>query len=581
MGKRLFNRAAIGILILVLFDHGLCLSEKGRIALQKALRGVDLEKRLERLQKLGRHRGRAGSNNTRPIPTLPDLTGEDASIFFCCGALAAEDMPSGDGSSILEVNRVEGVDEYLFDGDIILTDEELKALENQAESSARKKRQISTTSTNWADNTVYYYFDATIPAGNQAYIKAVLKYLSGRTCINFVENPTAPNRIQVFDGAGCYSAVGMRGGEQPLSLSQGCIVIGTVAHEFMHALGALHMHMRDDRDNHIKVDLTNVPEARQHNFIKEASTINLTPYEYGSNMHYSRGAHFQMSILKNATKGYRNLVDTGGEFDQTVQDRSLPFLFPTERMWGALAGEEMSSGSDGSSIVAVNSVEGLDEYLFEGDILLTDEELSALENENENDEGGARKKRQISSISKNWENNTVFYYFDASIGAANQAYIRSTLKYLSSRTCIDFVENPTAPNRIQVFDGSGCYSSVGMKGNEQTLSLAQGCIVIGTVAHEFMHALGALHMHMRDDRDDHLKVDLTNVPEAKQSNFLKQTRSINHSPYEYGSTMHYSSDAICCSGQLNQIWPSALNPTPIVSYSIRQAATFTYQYRYV
>ncbi|XGW31051.1 hypothetical protein V3C99_009760 [Haemonchus contortus] len=38
---------------------------------------------------------------------------------------------------------------------------------------------------------------------------------------------------------------------------------------------------------------------------------------------------------------------------------------------------------------------------------------------------------------------------------------------------------------------------------------------------------------------------------------------------------------ICCTGQLNQIWSSALNPTPIVSYSIRRVATFTYQYRYV
>uniref|UniRef100_A0A7I5EAC6 Peptidase M12A domain-containing protein n=1 Tax=Haemonchus contortus TaxID=6289 RepID=A0A7I5EAC6_HAECO len=38
---------------------------------------------------------------------------------------------------------------------------------------------------------------------------------------------------------------------------------------------------------------------------------------------------------------------------------------------------------------------------------------------------------------------------------------------------------------------------------------------------------------------------------------------------------------ICCPEQLNNILPSRINPTPIVFYSIRRAATFTYQYRYV
>nr|CDJ93076.1 C. briggsae CBR-NAS-29 protein [Haemonchus contortus] len=108
MDKRFCNRVAIGILILVLFDYGLCLSEKGRLALQKALRGVDLEKRRERLHKLGGNRGEFGSNHTRPIPILPDPTGEDE-------ALGAEEMSRGDGSSIVDVNRMEGVDEYLFE----------------------------------------------------------------------------------------------------------------------------------------------------------------------------------------------------------------------------------------------------------------------------------------------------------------------------------------------------------------------------------------------------------------------------------------------------------------------------------
>ena len=34
----------------------------------------------------------------------------------------------------------------------------------------------------------------------------------------------------------------------------------------------------------------------------------------------------------------------------------------------------------------------------------------------------------------------------------------------------------------------------------QKLNLANGCFVIGTVEHEFLHALGVHHEHKRPDR---------------------------------------------------------------------------------
>ncbi|XGW31239.1 hypothetical protein V3C99_009864 [Haemonchus contortus] len=42
-----------------------------------------------------------------------------------------------------------------------------------------------------------------------------------------------------------------------------------------------------------------------------------------------------------------------------------------------------------------------------------------------------------------------------------------------------------------------------------------------------------------------------------------------------------TSPRICCPGQLNQIRVSAINPTPVVAYSIYYSSTFTYQYRYI
>ncbi|XGW31049.1 hypothetical protein V3C99_009759, partial [Haemonchus contortus] len=476
MAQRFCNRVAIGIMILVLFDHGLCLSEKGRLALQKALPNVDLKKRHERLQKLGGLRGRGRSNSTRPIPTLPNLTRED-------GALAGEEMSSGsDGSSIVAVNSVEGLDEYLFEGDILLTDEELSALENEndedgVENSARKKRQISSISTNWENNTVFYYFDASIGAANQAYIRSTLKYLSSRTCIDFVENPTAPNRIQVFDGSGCYSSVGMKGNEQTISLAQGCIVIGTVAHEFMHALGALHMHMRDDRDDHLRVDLTNVPEAKQSNFLKQTRSINHSPYEYGSTMHYSRDAF---------TTSGDSMIPLIPRFKQTMGTKTISFydlhmINAQYKCYAACAGKIPSCVNGGvpnpRNCAVCNCPAGY---------------------------GGA-----LCNLRTAWQTKKVTVG-DATMTTTSQSY----------KMCVDWIKAP-AGKKVQI----RVTALQGVKCND-------GC---------WTHAI-----------------------EAKIMADKKMTNS-----------------RICCSGQLNQIWPSALNPTPIVSYSIRQAATFTYQYRYV
>ncbi|KAK6045067.1 astacin, partial [Cooperia oncophora] len=224
------------------------------------------------------------------------------------------------------------------------------------------------------------------------------------------------------------------------------------------------------------------------------------------------------------------------------------------------------------------------------------EQLSLLEN---SAEYHTRRKRQIHEYATRWENNKVYYYFDASINSTTQAYVRTVLKYIQARTCIDFIEDATATNRIRVFNGGGCYSSLGMVGGEQDLSLAGYCIVVGTVAHEFTHALGSLHMQSRNDRDTYITVDTTNVkvtfqmntditsarPEAVWrpriwhwreavscgviivpdeskigpkppnlgqkvygSQFNKATYTINNTPYEYGSDMHYGADTFTTSG---------------------------------
>jgi len=56
-----------------------------------------------------------------------------------------------------------------------------------------------------------------------------------------------------------------------------------------------------------------------------------------------------------------------------------------------------------------------------------------------------------------------------------------------------------------------CYSSVGMVGGPQTVSIGSGCERMSTVQHEIMHALGIYHEQSRTDRDDYVTIELQNV----------------------------------------------------------------------
>ena len=70
-------------------------------------------------------------------------------------------------------------------------------------------------------------------------------------------------------GDGCSSAVGKWGGEQILSLDNGCFDDNTIAHEFVHAFGFWHEQNRPDRDKYIKIQEQFIQADQEHNFAKQ------------------------------------------------------------------------------------------------------------------------------------------------------------------------------------------------------------------------------------------------------------------------------------------------------------------------
>ncbi|KAG8512593.1 Meprin A subunit beta [Galemys pyrenaicus] len=115
------------------------------------------------------------------------------------------------------------------------------------------------------------------------------------------------------------------------------------------------------------------------------------------------------------------------------------------------------------------------------------------------------------------------------------------------KTCIDFKPWTGEANYISIFKGSGCWSSVGNRhAGRQELSIGENCDRIGTVQHEFLHALGFWHEQSRSDRDDYVQIIWDRIQSGKESNFNKyddkSSNSLN-TPYDYTSVMHYSKTA--------------------------------------
>merc|ERR1712165_37354 len=193
------------------------------------------------------------------------------------------------------------------------------------------------------------------------------------------------------------------------------------------------------------------------------------------------------------------------------------------------------------------------EHLFEGDMMLTKEQLALLNGETDRvvDLSGDGSKK----LGGKWpaDKTTKLVNVPFTIDANNKAQWSKTqlgiwnkaLKVFATKTCVRFVPRKTEANYIYVKNGGGCYTQVGMNTGKQVLSLNARCLnEVGTPTHELMHVLGFMHEQSRKDRDKYVTVNKTNI----RSNMLNQfaickTCDTNGLPYDTGSVMHYGAYA--------------------------------------
>ncbi|KAM6921202.1 meprin A subunit beta-like [Xenentodon cancila] len=205
-------------------------------------------------------------------------------LLVCFSGLAAAnlsgetetDADEGRDWDIFHINEAAGLD--MLEGDIEL----FKTSDRNA---------IIGEEYRWPTTIPYYLEDSLEMNAKGVILKAFDQYRL-KTCIDFTPWKGEENYISVFKGSGCYSSIGnLRVGKQQLSVGKNCDRLGTVEHEFLHALGFWHEQSRADRDDYVHIMWDQIEPGKLHNFKTYDDTVSSTlgiPYDYGSVMHYSK-----------------------------------------------------------------------------------------------------------------------------------------------------------------------------------------------------------------------------------------------------------------------------------------------------
>ncbi|XP_072324576.1 meprin A subunit beta [Scyliorhinus torazame] len=274
--------------------------------------------------------------------------------FFLCSLAVSNVIFALPTSRVIEVDVDNGLDQDIFE-----INEELGL--NLFEGDMKMDKSIDRSSLTddkyrWPQ-TIPYYLEENLNINAKGMILKAFEQYRLKSCIDFKPWTGEANYISVFKGSGCWSFVGnQHEGRQDLSIGERCERMGTIEHEFLHALGFWHEQSRSDRDDYVTIVWDKIENGKEHNFDKyddkETSNLNI-PYDYTSVMHYGSTAFNNGTEPTIVTKipDFRNVIGQRldfSDFDVQKLNRlynctsSLSFLdrcsFELESICGMIQG---------------------------------------------------------------------------------------------------------------------------------------------------------------------------------------------------------------------------------------------------
>ncbi len=175
-------------------------------------------------------------------------------------------------------------------------------------------------------------------------------------------------------------------------------------------------------------------------------------------------------------------------------------------------------------------------YLFEGDILFSEEQIEQIK-------ANAKLKGTAAFDSKTWKNNTVPYVINSNMPSNKKRMIKDAIKHVENKTKLDFVKRSNQSDYIEFINSSsGMWSSgIGRLGGKQQIGFADWGSK-GNCVHEICHAVGMWHEQSRLDRDDHITIYWDNISENGKYQYRKlpSNQGFDVGSFDFGSIMIYS-----------------------------------------
>ena len=178
--------------------------------------------------------------------------------------------------------------EAIFEGDIVLgsvaqLDAAYQAIRDSTTEGTIEG--IAITGHRWPNGKIPYVINSNLP--NRERVAQAIAHWEQKTPIRFHQRTTEADYVEFRPANACNSAVGKQGGPQFVNLGPQCKT-GNVIHEIGHVVGLWHEHSREDRDDFITIDLSNVDSSKIHNFNQHVTDgDDVGDYDYNSIMHYS------------------------------------------------------------------------------------------------------------------------------------------------------------------------------------------------------------------------------------------------------------------------------------------------------